>query len=98
MPNSRPASCASLQEERPRTRSKSAGVELVAGPADLSDHWRGNQWNDAELQTGLVFRPRPPLISTGGHENGGGVDDGRRAGHAPAPPPFSWPPVEMSGG
>jgi len=53
---------------------------LLRGPADLGDHGRRNQWNNAKFQTDLVFSPRPSLVSIGGHENGGVVDDGAHAG------------------
>jgi len=43
---------------------------LLWGPAHLGDHQRGNQWNHAKFQTGLVFSPCSPLVSIGGHENG----------------------------
>jgi hypothetical protein len=52
---------------------------LLWGPADLGDHWRGNYWNNAKFQTGLVFGPRSPLISISRYENGSVVDD---IGHA----------------
>jgi len=52
---------------------------LLWGPADLGDYRRGNQWNNAEFQTGLVFSPCSPLVSIGGHENGGVVDDSAHA-------------------
>ena len=48
---------------------------LLWGPADLGDHRRGNQWNNAKFQTGLVFSPRSPLVSIGGYENGRVIDD-----------------------
>ena len=53
---------------------------LLRGPADLGHHGRGNQWNKAKFQTDLVFSPRPSLVSIGGHENGGIVDNGAHAG------------------
>jgi len=57
---------------------------LLWGPADLNEHWRRNQRNDGEFQTGLVFSPRPPLVSVCGHQNGGVVDDRSHAGRGTA--------------
>ena len=54
-------------------------LSLLWGPADLGDHRRGNQWNNAKFQTGPVFSPCSPLVPIGGHENGGVVDDGPHA-------------------
>jgi len=48
-------------------------------PADLGNHRRGNQRNNAMFQAGLVFSPCSPLVSIGGHENGGVIDDGAHA-------------------
>lgn len=52
---------------------------LLWGPADLGGDRRGNQWNNAKFQTGLVFSPCSPLVSSGGRKNGGVVDDGAHA-------------------
>src|SRR5262249_57903188 len=48
-------------------------------PSTWAHHGRGTQWNTAKFQTGLVFRPRPPLVSVGGHEDGGVVNDSAHA-------------------
>jgi hypothetical protein len=40
------------------------------GTADLNHYRRGNQWNYAKFQTGLVLSPCPALVSVGGHKNG----------------------------
>ena len=56
---------------------------LLWGPADLGDHWRRNQWNNAKFQTDLVFSPCSPLVFIGGHENGVVVDNGAHAGCRP---------------
>ena len=48
---------------------KAPELGLLWRPADLGNHRRGNQWNNAKFQTGLVFSPRSPLVSIGGHEN-----------------------------
>ena len=60
-------------------RQEAPELGLLWGPTHLSDHRRGNQWNDAKFQAGLVIGPRSPLISVSGHKNGGVVDD---RGHA----------------
>jgi hypothetical protein len=59
---------------------KAPELRLLWGAADLGDNRRRNQWNNAKFQAGLVFSPSSPLASIGGHENGGGVDDGAHAG------------------
>jgi hypothetical protein len=38
-------------------------LRLLRGPAHLSDHRRGNQWNKAKFQTDLVFGPRTALVA-----------------------------------
>ncbi len=48
---------------------------LLWGPADLGDHRSRNQWKNAKFQTGFVFSPCSPLVSIGGHENGGVADN-----------------------
>src|SRR3954466_9049081 len=53
---------------------------LLWRPADLSDYRRRNQRNYAKFQTGLVFSPRPPIVSIGGHQNGSVVDNCAHAG------------------
>jgi hypothetical protein len=58
---------------------EAAELGLPWGPTDLRDHRCGNQWNNAKFQTDLVFSPRSPLVSIGGHENSGVVDDGAHA-------------------
>jgi hypothetical protein len=70
----------SLAERNDHAPSQEAPeLGLLWGPADLGDHWRGNQWNNAKFQKGLVFSPCSPLVSIGGHENGGVIDDGAHA-------------------
>jgi hypothetical protein len=59
---------------------KAPELDLLWGTAYLSDHRGWNQWNNAKFQTRLVFRPRAPLVSIGGDEHGGGVDDSVHAG------------------
>ena len=81
IPNSRPASCASVS---PRGTTTHPGQEtpelgLFGRPTDLGDHRRGNKWDNTKFQTGLVFSPCSPLVSIGRHENGGVIEDGAHA-------------------
>ncbi|MCX6627927.1 MAG: hypothetical protein NTW28_09900 [Candidatus Solibacter sp.] len=69
-----------LAERNDRAPSQEAPERgLLWGPADLGDHRRGNQWNKAKFQTGLVFSPCSPLVSIGSNENGGVINDGAHA-------------------
>ncbi len=49
---------------------------LLWRPADLGDDRRRDRWNNAKFQPGLVFGPRSPFVSVGGHEHGGVVRQG----------------------
>ena len=53
---------------------------LLWRPADLGDDGRGNQRNNAKLQTRLMFRPSPPIVPVRRHEYGSVVDDRAHAG------------------
>src|SRR5579884_2796052 len=67
-------------------RQKAAQLDLLWRAADLRDHGRRHERNNAKFQTSLVFCPYPPVISICCYENGGVVDDiahaGRRTGRA----------------
>ena len=62
------------------TSQEAPELDLLWRPADLGDDRCGNQRDKAKFQTGLVFSPRPPLVSVRGHENGGVVNDGAHVG------------------
>jgi hypothetical protein len=54
-------------------------VVVPIDPVALRRRKSRELWN-ANFQTGLMFSPRPPFVSIGGHENGGVIDDGTHAG------------------
>mgnify|MGYP007037765668 CR=1 FL=1 len=78
--------CLTLAKRNNRAPTQEAPqLGLLCGPAHLRDNRSRNQRNQSKFQTGLVFRPRPPVVSIGGHENGGVIDDGAHAGRRPLP-------------
>jgi len=59
-------------------------LDLLWRPADLGDNRRGNQWNNAQFQAGLVFSPSSALVSIGCNKDRGVIDDGAHAGRRTA--------------
>lgn len=80
MPNSRPASCASVSPRATTTHPiKKRRSWACCGDRLTWATTGAGTCNNAKFQTGLVFSPGSPLVSIGGHENGGVVDDGAHA-------------------
>jgi len=64
----------------PPARQESAELGLSRRPAHLGHNRGRNHRNNAKLQTGLVFRPPPPLVSIGGRQKRRIVNKAARAG------------------